>query len=200
MPRYASIFPLDDIICWWERTGFRDWLMRDNPGLDLAANKMFCNSTYKSRSRLVTHNGLSCLLLDLVGSLRFVNQRAHELQTFEIFPGCVSSSAQVLLLPNLGFLSRPTCLPPVLAGGSTVNSSSQLQLNKSWSRIPVNCCRAAPRPDSQSQPGLHWRGVFRNQLELSRSVSCWAKTGIREIAGLQRHCECSWHNPVLSTF
>ncbi len=52
-----------------------------------------------------------------------------------------------------GFLSRPTCLPTVLAGGSTVNSSLQLQPNKSWSRIQVNHCRAAPPPslaDSES--------------------------------------------------
>ncbi len=31
-----------------------------------------------------------------------------------------------------GFLSRPTCLPPVLAGGSIINSSLQLQRNKLW--------------------------------------------------------------------
>jgi hypothetical protein len=30
------------------------------------------------------------------------------------------------------FLSWPTCLPPVLARGSTINSSSQLQPHKSW--------------------------------------------------------------------
>jgi hypothetical protein len=59
----------------------------------------------------------------------------------EEFRTCVSSSAQVLLRPNLpGFLSRPTCLPPVLTGGSTVNSSSQLQPNKSWSRIHLEPC------------------------------------------------------------
>jgi hypothetical protein len=47
-----------------------------------------------------------------------------------------------------GFLSRPTCLPPGLAGGPTANSSLQLHPNKSWSRIPVNCgrARAVPRP------------------------------------------------------
>jgi hypothetical protein len=44
-----------------------------------------------------------------------------------------------------GFLSRPTCLPPVLAGGAIINSSSQLLPYKSWSRIPVNCHRAGQR-------------------------------------------------------
>ncbi len=87
--------------------------------------------------------------------------------------------------------------PPVLAGGSTVNSSLQ---NKSWSRIPVNLGRATPRPawpltrshsgqrssgwgdsQSESQPGLHWQGVFRNLLVLSSSVSCRANMGITEI-------------------
>jgi hypothetical protein len=56
-----------------------------------------------------------------------------------------------------GFLSRPTCLPPVLAGGSihsTSNSSLQLQPNKSWSRIPVKCGRAAPQPSLANSESL----------------------------------------------
>jgi hypothetical protein len=39
-----------------------------------------------------------------------------------------------------GFLSRPTCLAPVLAGGSTVNSSSQ---NKSWFRTFIEIIDAS---------------------------------------------------------
>ena len=37
------------------------------------------------------------------------------------------------------------------------------------------------RGDSQSQPQLHWQGVFRNQLEHLRTVYCRAKMGIREV-------------------
>ncbi len=62
---------------------------------------------------------------------------------FQVLPKFASAE---LALALRVFLSRPTCLPPVLAGGSTINSSSQLQPNKSWSRIPVNCCLAAPQP------------------------------------------------------
>ncbi len=50
-------------------------------------------------------------------------------------------------------MHRPTCLQPVLAGGSTINSSLQLLPNKSLARIPVKLCRAAPWPslaDSES--------------------------------------------------
>ncbi len=68
-----------------------------------------------------------------------------------------------------GFLSRPTCLPPVLAGGSTVKSSLQLQPNKSWSRIPVNRGRASPRPslaDSESHRAAQ-------QLLGRQSVPAW---------------------------
>ena len=107
------------------------------------------------------------------------------------------ASAQ-LALALRGFLSRPTCLSSVLAGGSTANSSSQLQPNKSWSRIPVNCgrARAAWRTrihsgpqcsrgwgDSQSQPGLHWQGVFSDQFELSRSLAepTWASGKFKSI-------------------
>ncbi len=35
--------------------------------------------------------------------------------------------------------------------------------------------------DSQSQPGLHWQGVFCYQLALARSVSCRANMGILDI-------------------
>jgi hypothetical protein len=99
-----------------------------------------------------------------------------------------------------GFLSMPTCLPPVLAGGSTVKSSSP---NKSWSRIPVNRGRDAPQPslaDSESLRAAQQRlgrqselvpawtplaGSVSHQiciqLALSRPVSCRANMGIREI-------------------
>jgi hypothetical protein len=110
----------------------------------------------------------------------------------------------------------PTCLPPMQAGGSSVNSSSQLQpINHGpgylWTAAgPYHCLAWQTRShsgqlsrgwgDSQSQPGLNWQGVFCNHLKLSRSVSCWAQMVIREIARLQRLCECSGHNPVLSTY
>ncbi len=112
----------------------------------------------------------------------------HELEPWKISNLCFKfgpsfASAQ-LALALRGFLSRPTCLPPVLAGGSTVKSSSP---NKSWSRILAwqtlshSGQLSSGWGDSQSQPGLHWQGVFRNQLALSRSVSCRANMGIQEI-------------------
>ena len=73
---------------------------------------------------------------------------ARELEPWRISDLCFGSSIASAQLARAlqGFHSRPTCLPPGLAGGSTANSSSQLQPNKSWSRIPVNCGRAVPRP------------------------------------------------------
>ncbi len=59
------------------------------------------------------------------------------------FKFCPSFASAQLARALWGFLSRPTCLPPVLSGGSIINSSSP---NKSWSRIQVNRCRAAPLP------------------------------------------------------
>ncbi len=88
------------------------------------------------------------------------------------FQTCASSSAQVLAklaLALLGFLSRSTCLPLVLAGGSTVHSNSQLQPNKSWSRIQGNRCRPAPLPSLTDSESL--RAV---QQRLGRqSVPAW---------------------------
>ena len=112
--------------------------------------------------------------------------------TFKFGPSFASAQLARALR---SFLSR---LPPVLAGGSTVKSSSP---NKSWSRIPVNRGRDAPQPslaDSESlraaQQRLGRQSVpawtplagsvshqIRNQLALSRSVSCRANMGIREI-------------------
>ncbi len=75
-----------------------------------------------------------------------MNQRAYENLNIGEFQPCVLP-AQILLLPNLpgayGFFAR---LPPMLAGGSTFNSSQQLQPNESGSSIQVNSCRAAQLP------------------------------------------------------
>ncbi len=87
------------------------------------------------------------------------------------------ASAQ-LALALQGFLSRPTCLPPVLAGGSTVNSSLQLQPNKSWSRIPVNCCRAAPLPSLADSESL--RAVLLQLLLGRQSLAVPAWTPLAE--------------------
>jgi len=112
--------------------------------------------------------------------------------TFKFGPSFASAQ---LALALRGFISRPTCLPPVLAGGSTVKSSSP---NKSWSRIPVNHCRDPSLADLESlravqqrleqQSVLAWTPLagsvshqIHNQLALSRSVSCRANMGIREI-------------------
>jgi hypothetical protein len=132
----------------------------------------------------------------------FAHRTAHKLEPWKISNLCFKfgpSFASAQLARALrGFLSRPTCLPPVLAGGSTVKSSSP---NKSWSRIPVNSGRDASMPslaDSESlraaQQRLGRQSVpawtplagsvshqISNQLALSRSVSCRANMGIREI-------------------
>ena len=126
---------------------------------------------------------------------------ARELEPWRISDLCFGSSIASAQLARAlrGFHSRPTCLPPGLAGGSTANSSSQLQPNKSWSRIPVNSGRATPQPspadseslssrgwgDSQSQPGLHWQGVFSDQFELSRSLAepTWASGKFKLMSG-----------------
>jgi hypothetical protein len=70
--------------------------------------------------------------------------------------------AQALLI--LG--TRPTCLQPLLAGGSTVNSSSQLQPNKSQARsarIPVYCCLAATLSHSSGKHSHCWRYTGQSQ-------------------------------------
>ena len=105
----------------------------------------------------------------------FAHPTAHELEPWKISKLCFKfgpSFASAQLARALrGFLSRPTCLPPVLAGGSTVKSSSP---NKSWSRTPVNRGRHPSLADSESlravqqrlgqqsvlAAGLHWQGVF----------------------------------------
>jgi hypothetical protein len=109
--------------------------------------------------------------------------------TFKFGPSFASAQLARALR---SFLSR---LPPVLAGGSTVKSSSP---NKSWSRIQVNRGRDPSLADSESpravqqrlgqQSVLAWTPLagsvshqIRNQLALSRSVSCRANMGIREI-------------------
>ncbi len=65
---------------------------------------------------------------------------------------------QVVFQVRPKFCFGPTCPPagasgfsfqahlPASRAGSTINSSLQLQPNKSWFRISVNCGRAAPRP------------------------------------------------------
>ncbi len=118
------------------------------------------------------------------------------------FQTCASSLAQVLLLPNLPrrfgvFFPDPlACLPCWLEAQllTQVCNCSQINhgpgylwtaagqhhclawLTRSHSGHCSSCCG-----DSQSQPGLHWQGVFHNQLALWRSVSCRANMGIREI-------------------
>ena len=51
------------------------------------------------------------------------------------------------------FGRRPTCLQPELAGGSTDNSSLQMQPNKSRARVlvPMNRGRAVPRPSGHGR-------------------------------------------------
>ena len=123
----------------------------------------------------------------------------HELEPWKISNLCFKfgpSFASAQLARALrGFLSRPTCLPPVLAGGSTIKSSLP---NKSWSRIPVNRGRDPSLADLESlravqqrlgqQSVLAWTPLagsvshqISNQLALSRSDSCKANMGIREI-------------------
>ncbi len=109
--------------------------------------------------------------------------------TFKFGPSFASAQLARALQ---SFLSR---LPPVLAGGSTVKSSSP---NKSWSRILVNRCLDPSLADSESlravqqqlgqQSVLAWTPLagsvshqISNQLALSRSVSCRANMGIQEI-------------------
>jgi hypothetical protein len=68
--------------------------------------------------------------------------------TFKFGPSFASAQLARALR---SFLSR---LPPVLAGGSTVKSSSP---NKSWSRIPVNRGRDPSLADSESLRAVQQR-------------------------------------------
>ncbi len=72
-----------------------------------------------------------------------------------------------------GFLSRPTCLPSVLAGGSTINSSLQLQPKKScqWTAAGQRHCLAwttqshwvmAAQPLLGRQSVLAWTPLVRS--------------------------------------
>ncbi len=119
------------------------------------------------------------------------------------FPGCDSNLAQVLLQPNLpwrfgvSFPGPLACLQYWLEAQLLIQVSNCSQINHSpgylWTAAGQRHCLAWKTRshsgqcsrcwvDSQSQLGLHWQGVFHNQLELSRSiwVSCWAKMGILE--------------------
>jgi hypothetical protein len=95
----------------------------------------------------------------------------REVENLREFQTCVfrpNVSAQ-LALALRGVQRRPTCLPPVLAGCSTVNSISQLQLNKSWARIPVNRGRTAPRPSLTDL----WSLRAAQSLLGRQSVAAW---------------------------
>jgi hypothetical protein len=94
---------------------------------------------------------------------------SHDFQSFsnhwawQSFALCIGSNLlikQAHLTQELWTLgSRPTCLQPVLAGGSIVNSSTQLQPYKSLSRIQLKCCRAGPLPslaDWESRRAADW--------------------------------------------
>ncbi len=101
--------------------------------------------------------------------------------TFKFGPSFASAQLARALW---GFLSRPTCLTPVLAGGSTVKSRVP---NKSWSRIPVNCCRDEPLPSLADSESL--RAV---QQRLGRqSVPAWTP-----LAGTARECFTSNLQPT----
>ena len=98
----------------------------------------------------------------------------HELEPWKFSNLCFKfgpSFASAQLARALrGFLSRPTCLPPVLAGGSTVKSSSP---NKSWSRIPVNSGRATPQPSPADSESLSSRGWGDSQSQPEPSRECF---------------------------
>ncbi len=126
--------------------------------------------------------------------MRFAHRTAHELEPWKISNLCFNFQ----VWPKFCFgptFPGATCLPPVLAGGSTVKSSSP---NKSWSSIPVNRGRDPSLADSESLRAVQQRlgrqsvpawtplagsvsHQIRNQLAPSRSVSCRANMGILEI-------------------
>jgi hypothetical protein len=107
------------------------------------------------------------------------------------FSGCISSSAQALLLPNLPrrfgvFFPGPlACLqcwrePQLLTqvcNCSQINHVPGYQWTAAWQLLAWQTWshpgqRNSCRGNSQSQPGPCWQEVFLNQLKLSRSVSC----------------------------
>ena len=123
--------------------------------------------------------------------------------TFKFGPSFASAQLARALR---SFLSR---LPPVLAGGSTVKSSSP---NKSWSRIPVNRGRDPSLADSESlravqqrlgqqsvlAAGLHWQGLFHIKFTtnlrfqgLSLAEPTWASGKFKSMSGPVT----SWQEP-----
>ncbi len=138
------------------------------------------------------------------------------------FHTCVPSSAQVLLQPNLPWSFCPgplACLPSWLEAQlfkltqvctcSQINhgpghlwTAAGLRHGLAWQTPSHSGQRSSGWGNSQSQPGLHWQGVFCNQIELSRSVSCWAKMGILEIQVHVRTSDVIWYSvhPVPVSF
>ncbi len=102
------------------------------------------------------------------------------------FQTCVS--AHVLLRPNLLriFHCRPACLPPVLVGGSTVNSSSQIiTVQGHGVRRRAVPGRSLADSESRSASQSHSQGPFSQSgggPEPHVSFQCFAANlGFREI-------------------
>jgi hypothetical protein len=131
--------------------------------------------------------------------------QSTRMDTSKTFKFCFGPSQSVQIILNFKptqlaralriFGHRPTCLQPVLAGGSTVHSGSQLQPNKSRARVPVNHGRAVSRPSlaellraagapvSRRTRGLSLsRAAVLRHIVMAASKPCFAANlGFREI-------------------